>query len=145
MTIERLDNNELDLIEPLWEALKAHHQYNTVDFDDYYRQNTFAKRQAVLLSKEHLAVFVAKQTHTIVGFCVCSINHGFGEIDSLYVTPNARGNAYGDRLLEQALDWLKSQHPKAIRLSVGQGNEKVVGYYQRHGFKQRAIVMELIE
>jgi len=144
MNVTRLKLDDLDLIEPLWNELKDYHHSKTIDFDDYYQSNNFAKRKAELVAKDKLVVFVASQANELIGFCVASMNNGLGEIDSLYVSPTNRENGYGSLLIAQALEWLKSHQATAIRLSVGQGNEAVIEYYEKLGFKMRATLMELM-
>lgn len=72
-----------------------------------------------------------------------SISNTLGEIDSLYAQPSTRGRGVGDGLMSVGLEWLTQHKPKNIRLSVGQGNEQAISYYEKFGFKQRATVMQL--
>jgi len=145
MKVSRLEINQLDMLEPLWNKLKEYHQERTIDFVEYYNQNNFAKRKAELLAKDKLALFVINRQNSIAGFCVASFDNQLGEIDSLYVDPAYSSNGAGTLMVEHAIHWLNEQQPKAIRLLVGQGNEAVIEYYEKIGFKKRATVMELFD
>lgn len=142
MKIEKISKDEISLIEALWCELKQHHQDKTTYFTDYYQANNFAKRKAELLNKDRLAIFVASNDDQATGFCVASIAAQLGEIDSLYVQPSLRGIGMGQQLMAAGLDWLNQQEPDSIRLSVGEGNEEAIAYYEKLGFKKRATVMQ---
>jgi ribosomal protein S18 acetylase RimI-like enzyme len=59
-----------------------------------------------------------------VGFCISSITGGEGEIESLYVLEDHRGESIGRRLMERAVSWCKSSGADAYQVSVAVGNEK---------------------
>lgn len=141
----QLPLTEIDRIEPLWNELKLHHHDRTTLFKEYYRMNSFAKRKAEIMSKEHAIIFTAGQVGALSGFCIASINRGIGEIDSLYVTPKSRDMGFGDALMQSAVDWLRENQVSRIRLLVGEGNENAITYYEKQGFRKRATMMELCD
>jgi len=146
--IEKISHTEIDSIEGLWNALKEHHQQNTIDYHDYYLQSTFDKRKAELLAKDHLAIFVAYEQETPVGFCVVSAiaqsdESLLGELDSLYVDLSCRQIGLGVELSNKGIAWLKGMNVCSIRLLVGQGNEQALSFYQKLGFRKRATMMQL--
>jgi len=154
--IDRIACANVDLIEPLWDALKDHHQQRTTDYHEYYQQNTFAKRKAELLSKDRLAIFVAYDQQKPIGFCVVSavdethihpdkplLSELLGELDSLYLEQAYREHGLGMSLAVKGIEWLKDINVRSIRLSVGQGNERVISFYRKLGFRERSITMQL--
>jgi len=143
--IRRLDNNEIDQIETLWNKLKQHHYDRTIDYRQYYLENNFSNRKAELLTKERLAIFLAKNDSANVGFCVVSTNGAKGEVDSLFVMPSQRKCHIGLALMEAGMAWLKKSDLKHIRLKVGQGNEEALSFYKKLGFRTRATLMEFFE
>ena len=150
MNIKQISKDEIDLIEDLWSQLKQHHQARTTHYTEYYQKNSFAKRKAELLGKDALAVFIAdkateEKINSVVGFCVVSINYRLGEVDSLYVSPFARDKGIGSELMSAGLAWLEQHKPENIRLSVGEGNEEAITYYEKLGFRKRATLMQLFE
>ena len=80
-----------------------------------------------------------------VGFCIASIDKGKGAIESLYTSNAFRGQGVGERLLQQAVVYLRQENAKVVRLLVGQGNEEVITFYQKYGFVKRATQMELLD
>ncbi|NND00119.1 MAG: GNAT family N-acetyltransferase [Gammaproteobacteria bacterium] len=142
-TIRTIARADIGLIEPLWDELKAHHQQRTASFDAYYLQIGFQKRKAELLSKDQLLILVAGDIGCELGFCVASVNNGAGEVESLYVRPQSRHQRVGSTLMQHALAWLSTQNSAPIRLLIGEGNEAVIAYYHKLGFRKRATMMEL--
>lgn len=140
--ITEIDPQDIDSIESLWNDLKHHHQQRSKYYNEYYLSNTFDKRKAKLLAKDNLAVFVAHNNGERVGFCIVSVNSCLGEIDSLFVKPAYRERKIGEGLGAAGMSWLTERKPDSIRLSVGQGNEDVLSFYRKLGFKERATIME---
>ncbi len=143
MQIRLLDKDDIDQIETLWGELKKHHQRLTEDFHQHYIETSFTVRKKELLSREKLAVYVANSGNRDIGFCIVSVGGEIGTVESLYIQPEARGSGAGKALSLKGIKWLKEQAVKDIRLSVGQGNEAVLAFYKKLGFRQRAVVMQL--
>lgn len=142
MKYTKIKREQINLIEPMWVELNQHHRDSTRQFRDYYDTNTFSKRKKALLAKDELFILVVEDGSALVGFCVASINLGIGEIDSLYLKPESRTQGLGGSMLGMATRWLTEQGLESARLSVGEGNEAVIGFYRKYGFKQRAIMLE---
>lgn len=144
MKIKKIERNEIDQIETLWNELRQHHQDRTIDYTQHYLETTFSKRRAELLVKTQMAIFVAEVDGSSIGFCVVSVNGTHGEIDSLFVKPDQRECHVGISLMNEGMKWLNLKNLESIRLLVGQGNEEVLSFYEKFGFKTRATMMELI-
>ncbi len=142
MKVRQIENQEIDQIGPLWNELKRHHQAKTVDFAEHYLATDFKKRKAQLWARDQLAIFIAEDKGRNHGFCVVSISDFQGYVDSLYVRPENRKTGSGKALMDAGLDWLTQHGPENISVSIGQGNEEVLPFYERFGFKNRATVME---
>jgi ribosomal protein S18 acetylase RimI-like enzyme len=88
---------------------------------------------------------VAENETKLVGYCVVSSNGSQAEVDSLFVEPDSRKRSTGESLMGAAMDGLKSHGPQSIKVLVGQGNEEVLFFYEKLGFRKRATVMEVFE
>ncbi|WNF01856.1 GNAT family N-acetyltransferase [Streptomyces luomodiensis] len=56
------------------------------------------------------------------------------ELRSLWVSPEARGDGVGDRLIEAVTTWALRSDSTTLKLAVIPGNEPAIALYQRHGF-----------
>lgn len=143
MHIRLLNIDEIDHIAPLWGELRDHHQSLTIDYHQHYIDTSFAIRKKALLGRDKLACYLANTDDQDVGFCVVSVEGDIGFIESLYVQPKTRGSGAGKALTLRGIEWLQKQAVKDIRLSVGQGNDAVMDFYKKLGFRQRAVIMQL--
>ena len=144
MNIRQIERNEIDQIEALWNELKRYQEHRTIDFTQHYLDITYSQRKAELLAKDSVAIFLAELNGNSVGFCVVSITGTQGAVDSLFVQPNQRKCNIGKSLMNAGMAWLNNHDLGRIRLLVGQGNEEVLPFYEKLGFKARATMMEFV-
>ena len=132
-------------LEPLWEALKAHHERTSTHFGDELAGRRFAGRRAELEGKASgLRVEIAfdRERNCDVGYCVSTVDgEGKGEIDSLYVDDGCRGEGLGRRLAQSAIRWMKERGAEEIQLLVVAGNDAAIHFYERLGFYSRNVHM----
>lgn len=57
------------------------------------------------------------------------------ELISMWVSPAARGQGVGDRLIAEIARWAVRRGAKTLRLSVMPDNRAAIALYERHGFK----------
>ena len=96
------------------------------------------------MSKEKLAMYIAESDSQAVEFCIVSVSEDIGEADLLYTAREVRNQSIGKQLMKQGLELLSQQEVKHMRLNVGEGNEEVLTFYEKFGFKKRATQMEKI-
>ena len=143
MEIIEIPKDRIYEIEPLWRELNKHHLERSKNFKNHFSSFTFAERSKKLHAMEKLAIFAAKENSELVGYCIASSNNGSGEIDSLYLMPQFRGTSNGMLLIESALSWLSGLDCKEISVSVAEGNEEAVTFYEKFGFKKRFHVLQI--
>lgn len=141
MEIIKLSKDRIDEIEPLWRELNAHHHEKSKNFKEHFSSFTFAERSKKLLAVDELVIFAARKNSELVGYCIASFNNGAGEIDSLYVRPQSRGAALGMLLTESVMLWLSGLNCSQISVSVVDGNEEAIPFYEKFGFKKRFEVL----
>ncbi len=143
MSIVELSSNQLNEIESLWVELNSLHGELSVDFKNHFALATFSKRIEKLNVKDELVVFSSKIDGEAIGYCIASIENGRGELDSLYVKPNHRGRNIGKDLVTSAMTWFEKQNCAEIDIQVAQGNEAVLSFYEKFGFKKRFHVLQI--
>lgn len=139
----------LDLVEPLWEKLKKHHEINSNYFSDNFRNLTFEIRKNKFINDKNLRVKIDlikdKEKDLYIGYCISTINKDLmGEIDSLFVDKEYRKYGLGDNLMNMALEWLSSNQVKTKIIGVAEGNENVLDFYKRYGFYKRKLILEQV-
>jgi diamine N-acetyltransferase len=131
---------EIDVIKPLWEGLRDLQSLKSIDFADELRTNTWEKRKMALInSNKSLKILLAKDLEYI-GYCISSItNETKGEIDSIYIENSYRESGIGSEFMKSSLRWFEDQGITDINISVAVGNEEVLDFYKKFGFKPRTL------
>ena len=135
----------LDRIKPLWEKLMGHIKVRSTYFSEWFEMHTFEQRKAELLRKAaegKLRIDLAMDGKQDIGYCVSSISHRIGEIDSIFVEESHRSSGIGNELMNRALSWMEAEHVDSIKLAASIGNEEVLPFYHRYGFLPKHILLE---
>ena len=148
--LKRLDINEIDLIQPLWEKLNLLHSDLSLNFKTRFRNMSWEKRKAKLVEKseEVMIETVIDSQEKIIGYCISTIDKGnnkTGEIDSIYIDESHRELGLGKKLINNAIDWLITKGTTEQKLLVGIGNEKVLDFYKQFNFNLLHIVLQRID
>lgn len=138
---------QIDKIAPLWQELNKQHLNFSPYFKDYYKTLTFEDRKRAILQRacggEVKVDLAYDNSDKLVGYCVSSIDKvQTGEIDSIFVVVECRGQGIGSTLMEKTLEWLKSKGSKKNIVSVAVGNEKAYVFYEQFGFYPRRTLLE---
>ena len=92
MEIIEIKKAEISILKGLWEELNSHHGEKSSHFKFYFKSFTFEKRIEKLLTKEHLVIYAAEINSDLVGYCIATVNGNLGEVDSIFVKKEHRGN-----------------------------------------------------
>lgn len=145
------DGSGLDVTEHLWKKLVLHHIEHSRHFTRQFREMTFEKRKRYIFDKTvngEIRIDLARDTDTgeLVGYCISTITEKrLGEIDSIYIESEYRGEWIGDAFMKKALQWMDENGVTRKILSVGEGNEEVISFYSRYNFYPRAYILEQVE
>lgn len=138
-----LTPDELPRLLSAMAALARHHNRVAADFAGMYPIYPPARQldeTADLIARGEARVEAFTEDGEILGYCHASYSGGNGEIDFLYVAPDARGDGLGSTLLESALDWLRAQGAAFVDLTVVDGNP-AADLFARYGFRPRCRVL----
>jgi ribosomal protein S18 acetylase RimI-like enzyme len=142
---------EVDRVEPLWKAMVAHHRDVVGDaWPVRDEQAAWERRRAEyvewLSSGEGTmlaAVAADNPAATPLGYAVLlpspvgatwDLGERVGEIESLSVAPEARGQGVGTALLDAARERFRQQGMEFWSVAVVEANEAAVRMYERAGF-----------
>jgi len=141
------NDNLIDRTAQLWEELNKQHLSLSPYFKDCYRTLTFKDRKSSIQQKafggEIRVDLALDDQERSVAYCITSIDRWLtGEIDSIFVCPQYRGQGIGTTLMEKALNWLKVKGAKKNVVSVAVGNEQTYVFYEHFGFFPRRTLLE---
>lgn len=92
--------------------------------------------------KKNAVTYVAMVGNTIVGFSSAYVNHHKeGVIEDLFVLEAYRNKTIGTTLFKKILKWLEENQVLTIDIHVSIGNENVISYYEKKGFKVTGYTM----
>jgi len=140
------DQTWLDFAQPLWEKLNQHHEEISTYFSEDFRANNFTERKTKLLKKYAagwLRVDLAQCRDLTIGYLISAVStNKVGEIESIFVDPEFRGQAIGDELMRRALQWLDQQQVHTKLIAVAVGNQRAYSFYARFGFYPRVVMLK---
>jgi GNAT superfamily N-acetyltransferase len=141
----------IDDIEELWRQLALHSSEHSVDFAEHYARRSFDQRRKELRSraergKLHIDIVREGTSDHDLGYCVSSVDEqGMGIIESLFVREDERERGIGDLLMGRSLEWLKGNMASSTVVFIVYGNERVLPFYYRYGFRPKALMLEIKE
>jgi diamine N-acetyltransferase len=141
-----IDLKEIIIIKELWGKLNLHHLERSPDFNEHYTHQTFESRFAKIMKMPGGCVRVEAaydDSGKPVGYCVCSMENGAGELDSIYIKPPFRKKGVGFILARNGIEWMKEKGCDPIIVTVAGGNEDVFPFYEELGFRVRKTVLQL--
>lgn len=147
ISIRPLDVAEIGLVEPLWNALREHHTALAPTLDSpRSREESWARRRTqyeTWMADPGSFILIAEQAGSPVGYAMVhlrsasptwSSSEQAGEIETLSVLPEMRGQGIGTALLQGVRERLKPLCLGELSLHVLVGNDQAARFYERHGF-----------
>jgi len=145
---QEIEVKALDVIEPLCEKLRKHHETRSPYFAQHFASQTWKARKTELFEKAKIGKLhtdLARDIDSgdIVGYCksIVSANRK-GCLESIFIESSFRNHGIGKALILKALSWMKDEQVQAITLEVGVGNEEVLPFYSQFGFNPRTIILQ---
>ena len=113
--------------------LEAHHGLMTALFEP--DENHFLTLDS--LKSPDVRFFGARLEGEIVGCGALALRDGYGEVKSMFVAEDARGQGVADALLERIEAEARNQGYPLMRLETGDKLAAARKLYARHGFCER--------
>ncbi len=152
--ITRISVDELDRIEPLWNALREHHASVTPELGPpRSRAQSWPRRRGQYerwLANPDAFVLLAERDGQAIGYAMVNVREGSptwpiseraGEIETLSVLATERGQGTGTALLEAVREELGTLGVKELSLHALAANAEAIRFYERHGFSTHALWM----
>lgn len=89
-----------------------------------------------LLSTPYVFGYLAILNEEPIGYALCSKGGDEGDLLTIAVLPETRGNGYGEALLEEMIKEASLQKIKKIFLEVRPSNTSAIKLYKKHGATQ---------
>lgn len=147
LSIRRIDRSELELVEPLWNALREHHASVAPDLGaPRERGASWERRRAQYerwLAEPDSFVLLAERDGAPVGYAMVHLHDGSstwptaeraGELETLSVLPDERGRGTGAALLEEVRERLRALGADELSVFVIARNAGAIRFYERHAF-----------
>jgi GNAT superfamily N-acetyltransferase len=147
---------EIDAVEPLWNALQEHHVRVTPELDPRTPKRELADAWRVRRSKyvrwlEDPETFfvLAENESGPVGYAFVTVGPGYaswmtgersGELETLSVLPEHRGGGVGAALIEAAWRRLGELGVEDMAITTTKTNLDAHRFYERQGFSQAFVV-----
>jgi ribosomal protein S18 acetylase RimI-like enzyme len=143
----RADDTDVELLRPLWNALRAHHHDVAPEFGPLRPEPEGWERRARdyrEILAEGGALFVARDGDALVGMAICEAEEGhsatwpyprqFLSVVDLVLLPQARGQQVGERLMAAVEAEARARGYEAVDLMVAGPNDGARRFYERLGF-----------
>jgi len=140
------DLSQIDVIQPLWEALLEYNSALHRGCLGYELHSSWDHKKDELRKrwKEGPVKFdIVKADDEVVGYCLSAVNEALqGEIVSVYLLEECRRKGIGTRLLSDHLKWLRENNAEHIFLYVHPCNSNAIQFYWSFGFFSNSPLME---
>lgn len=148
---------ELDAVEPLWNALQEHHSRITPELAPGTPKRTEAeawprrraKYERWLKEPETFFAIAEDDDGAAVGYAFVTVGPGYSswatgerlaELETLSVLPQARGAGIGSALLDAVWARLEELGVGDMAITTTTTNVDSHRFYERHGFEQRFVL-----
>jgi GNAT superfamily N-acetyltransferase len=147
---------DLDAVEPLWNALQAHHAAITPALGDATPKRSTDEAWRIRRSKYERWLgdpatffFLAEADGDPVGYAFVTVGPPYAswatgeklaELETLSVLPEHRGNGVGAALIAAVWDRLAESGVEDMAITTTTTNVESHHFYEREGFRQRFVV-----
>ena len=147
--IRALAPDELDLVEPLWRALHAHHVPMGEVIAPVRPENESWRRRRrqyeAWVGAGDAVLLLAEDGQRAVGYAAVRVEGGpstwdvgerVAELETLSVAPDARGSGIGRDLVAAAREAAATRGATALFVGVAAANEGALRFYEREQFRR---------
>ena len=138
---------DIDRLEPLWQALREHHVSLPEMQPTRPQEDSWAYRSGQYrewLAKDEYTLLLAERDGEPIGYGVVSIGHGAAtwdlgdktaELETLSVLASERGSGVGQALTKAAAEVAREAGVRTLLVGVAHTNLGAISFYEREGFE----------
>lgn len=97
------------------------------------------------LCEPNIRFYIAREAETVLGTGALAIKDTYGEVKSMFVSPDARGRGIADALMRQIEDTAISEKLEWLKLETGNVLHAAHKLYARHGFENCSVFGDYTE
>ena len=146
ITYSSVDIKDIKRIESMWQQLISYLGEQSENNRKEFVNKEFSERMSPVLDKARSGKYrllIANDGNLDIGYCLSTITKdGVGEVDSIFIDNEFRKLGIGEYLMEDALQFFDQNNTRKDILSVSEGNEDVMKFYKKFGFRIRYYVMK---
>lgn len=86
------------------------------------------------LARPDIHFYAAREGDQVLGTGALAVHQGYGEVKSMFTSPQARGRGVADALLRQIEDQARALKLPTLKLETGDSLHAAHRLYARHGF-----------
>ncbi|WP_283408979.1 GNAT family N-acetyltransferase [Anoxynatronum buryatiense] len=136
-------------MKDVWERNRQFHEEMSRFFGHYYTSLVFEERMKPFsgFGENRIKITIAEEEEekSVIGYCLSTIDNHEGQMQTLHVLEDFRGNDIGKELMRRHLEWFETKGCTEISLVVSNENEKAIRFYENHGFRKNTIEMRLFK
>lgn len=137
LAIRRVSEDERELVRMFLQELANHQRKASDAYAARHTEHTvddWTEACCDELGSGHGWAAVAELDNRPIGFIKLDLDDGIGSIDDLVVLPEARGQGVGSQLMDWAHCEFAQRGVREVELTVSEGNDMALAFYERHGF-----------
>jgi GNAT superfamily N-acetyltransferase len=154
VVIEQLNPRAIDVVRPLWSAMREHHASITTHWGPVRDEAASWERRRAdyvkWLDEPDAFCLVAWRGDVAVGYALVTLGGGspswpidrVGELQSLSVLATERGTGVGARLLHAAEDQLGTLGVEHVFITAVAANTGARSFYEREGYETAFVTLE---
>jgi ribosomal-protein-alanine N-acetyltransferase len=129
--IRRMTAGDIQAVQKLEQQIPEAPHWTLSDYERCIGMNSSESLQR--------AGFIAETEGQLLGFSVGKLVTEIGELESIAVASEARGQGIGQALLQAVADWAQTTGAVRIELEVRASNVRAIKFYERSGFYRESL------
>lgn len=143
VSIEEIKIEEYEKLKDIISQQQVYHYNLNGPYKERFLRINEINFQEFMMKKRKAITYVAIIEGKIIGFSSGYINnHNEGFVEDLFIAEAYRKETIGTKLFQNLLNWLKANNAETVDVHVSIGNENVMKFYEKNGFRPTGYTMK---